>query len=95
MESSSSTAGSSNSSGSILAIACGPLVTTWDINNNSSATASLQSPSSKSHDSMIVVGRSIDGGRVAGTGVGVEQFCPHGDCSVVDLAWNHNGQGKS
>jgi len=80
----------------ILAIACGPSVTTWDIAKSTTAQGSN-----------LFHAKSL-----AGTGKGVEQFQPYGngngngndsdsdfdfdsDLVVSDLAWNHNGQGES
>lgn len=60
----------------ILAIACGPTVTTWDI---AKSTTSQQSS-------------TFDVPSLVGTGKGIEQFQPHGNDLVNDLAWNHNGQ---
>jgi hypothetical protein len=62
----------------ILAIACGPIVTTWDI---AKSTTSQHS-------------NFFSAPALAGTGTGIEQFKPHGNNNVNDLAWNHNGQGK-
>ena len=62
----------------ILAIACGPTVTTWDI---AKSTTSQETS-------------CFDAKSLAGAGTGVEQFRPHGDNDVKYLSWNHNGQGK-
>jgi hypothetical protein len=62
----------------ILAIACGPIVTTWDI-----------AQSTTSQHSNLFSAQTL-----AGTGTGIEQFKPHGNNIVNDLAWNHNGQGE-
>jgi uncharacterized protein YdcH (DUF465 family) len=71
---------SSSMSGStpILAAACGPVVTTWDI-----------AKSTTSQESNLFDAKSL-----AGRGTGIEQFEPHGGDLVGDLSWNHNGQGE-
>ena len=61
----------------VLAIACGPTVTTWDI---AKSTTSQETS-------------CFDAKSLAGVGTGVEQFKPHDDDVVNCLAWNHNGQG--
>eukprot|EP00559_Dactyliosolen_fragilissimus_P002279 CAMPEP_0184859644 /NCGR_PEP_ID=MMETSP0580-20130426/4630_1 /TAXON_ID=1118495 /ORGANISM="Dactyliosolen fragilissimus" /LENGTH=701 /DNA_ID=CAMNT_0027356399 /DNA_START=174 /DNA_END=2279 /DNA_ORIENTATION=+ len=70
----------STTEGSTLAIACGPVVTLWDVNNRSQ------------YQSYLTQSGHIDAASVAGQDLGVEQFQPHGDASVVDLTWNHNSQ---
>ncbi len=61
----------------VLAVACGPNITTWDI---AKSTISQET-------------NSFDAKSLVGKGTGVEQFQPHGDDDVSCLAWNHNGQG--
>lgn len=64
----------------MLAIACGPTVTTWDIAKSTTSQATS----------------CFDATALLGDGTGVEQFRPHDDNgnAVQSLAWNHNGQGK-
>ncbi len=95
---------SSNSNASstpVIAIACGPTITTWDL--ALSSQASSISASLASSDVASGLGSSpattanlnnFDANVLAGKkGTGVVQFRPHCDDAVVDLAWNHNGQG--
>uniref|UniRef100_A0A7S3QHZ8 Uncharacterized protein n=1 Tax=Chaetoceros debilis TaxID=122233 RepID=A0A7S3QHZ8_9STRA len=82
------------SSTPVIAIACGPTITTWDLalsSQASSISASLDVASASGSSPVNL--NLFDGNVLAGKkGTGVVQFRPHSDDAVVDLAWNHNGQ---
>ena len=82
----------------ILAIACGPIVTTWDITKigggNNNNDNHYDNDNGTIIDATSTSSSSVD--LLHSKGIG--QFKPHGDGEngdiVKDLAWNHNGQGK-
>lgn len=87
----------------VIAIACGPTITTWDLALSSQASSisaslvdhtALTSVSTLASTSTSPPANLFDANVLAGKkGTGVGQFRPHGDDAVIDLAWNHNGQG--
>ena len=100
---------SSTSINPILAIACGPIVTTWDIskqlqsNDFDSSTSPLSSidatsilcPTSSSSFTNLN-GVTSSSSRLSS--LGIEQFQPYryglDGCTIKDVVWNHNGQGE-
>jgi len=61
-----------------LAIACGPIVTTWD-------TSKFNKNLDTNHkDAKSLVGKEG----------GVQQSRPHGDNPIASMCLSHNGQGK-
>ena len=72
----------------IIAIACGPTVTTWDL----AKSAPTQSTSFFDAKSLAFAADGAIGSGAVDSGV--RQFEPHGGDIVNALAWNHNGQGK-
>jgi len=62
-----------------LAIACGPIVTTWDVSKCNEVTVG---------SNYIVAEYSV------GEGIGVKQCRPHGNSTISDLGLSHNGQGE-
>mmetsp|Transcript_23097 Transcript_23097/g.26301 ORF Transcript_23097/g.26301 Transcript_23097/m.26301 type:complete len:179 (+) Transcript_23097:247-783(+) len=80
----------------ILAAACGPIVTTWDLSKSNSTTSNNNSNISNNNSdnsttsvidaTSIAIGASINS-------IGVGKFKPYGnEGSVRDVVWNHNGQ---
>lgn len=93
----------------ILAIACGPIVTTWDVSKSSSQTldsTAVNNASTSLHEnnnhSSVIDTTLLSRAELISMGIG--QFKPFtgrhdvdndGNSSIVnDIAWNHNGQGE-